>query len=703
MSYRNKFIILACFFASSIALPLHGDANEATPHPPLWFDQKVVSSLGNVKNRNANANANTNTRKKYNLRKVRRRLTTLIGSNNWDRIGNIISGSTVGDACGFATDISNDGRSVLVGCPLGGDAGSVHLYRLLSDEGGTLTDQWQRLNVTIAGENAGDSSGMSVSFASNSNSVFAVGEPAFDSSRGRVRVFKIGGTDDNPTLDPIGDPIKGNNQLDRFGIALDLSSDGTKIAVGASQQRPQANGAPGNYVGNGYVSIYELVANTWQRSGNDFVGSRFGERYGISVSLSGDGSKLGVGAIGDNLQNDTYAGRAELFNVTNRNILVNVTGDQQRERYGRSVAVSDDGTVFAVGATRYNCDNVNPVIASCGRVQIFNSDNGSRKGDDIEGAATDDRCGRSMDLSGDGNTIAFGCVKKAVVSSLNGNVWTEDKSVVEDRGTETFLGASVAISSDRQALIVGAPGRIDSNDVIGSALVFGDPDAASLSPSARPSLEPSLSPSSSQSPSSSETVMPSTSQAPSTLPTFIPSIVPTLSRSVAPTSSPLFTPTLSPSIVPSIMRLKTSSPSPTSLKTASPAPTSSKTASSPSASPSARDDPDPQPSPTSPSTQKGKGGKGKKGSTGGSPSKGKGSTKSRKDSKGNKGGGTASRTGKGKGKGSKKTQRLFSTGVQADSNSKKKSKEKGKKKSSKSNGSKKKSKGGKKKNKRGLR
>ena len=56
----------------------------------------------------------------------------------------------------------------------------------------------------------------------------------------------------------VGSDIDGDSQDDRSGSAVSLSSDGSRVAIGAEQNN-----------GRGYVSIYELQSGTWTKLGNN--------------------------------------------------------------------------------------------------------------------------------------------------------------------------------------------------------------------------------------------------------------------------------------------------------------------------------------------------------------------------------------------------------------------------------------------------
>ena len=204
-----------------------------------------------------------------------RRSKELIGTNNWPQVGESIERGTVGDVCGYAVDISNDGRSVIMGCPhdtVDGqtDVGSAHIYRLVSDEQGVEDDKWVRLNVNVTGLNGDDYSGYAVSFAQDTD-IFAVADPLFRKSKGRVRVFRLSGTSSNPSIEQIGDDMKGENINSTFGASIDLSGDGKTIAIGADEKES----------GDGYVKVFSFNNTDWVES-NSFSGALGSqERFGI--------------------------------------------------------------------------------------------------------------------------------------------------------------------------------------------------------------------------------------------------------------------------------------------------------------------------------------------------------------------------------------------------------------------------------------
>ena len=76
---------------------------------------------------------------------------------------------------------------------------------------------------------------------------------------------------------------------DRSGWSINLSSDGTIIAIGA-----YLNDGNGN--NSGHVRVYQYIDSTWTQVGQDIDGEEDGDLSGWTVSLSSDGSIVAIGA-----------------------------------------------------------------------------------------------------------------------------------------------------------------------------------------------------------------------------------------------------------------------------------------------------------------------------------------------------------------------------------------------------------------------
>ena len=68
-----------------------------------------------------------------------------------------------------------------------------------------------------------------------------------------------------------------------------MTRDGRVIAVAASN----------NQSGQGHVRVYRYDGSRWIQDGPDIDGRYNNDSFGVSVSISGDGSTLAIGATKD--------------------------------------------------------------------------------------------------------------------------------------------------------------------------------------------------------------------------------------------------------------------------------------------------------------------------------------------------------------------------------------------------------------------
>ncbi|HZT61525.1 MAG TPA: integrin, partial [Burkholderiales bacterium] len=116
---------------------------------------------------------------------------------------------------------------------------------------------------------------------------------------------------------------------DDFGTSVALSRDGNALAVGAPREDGNGTGIePGSDEGaanSGAVYFFSRSAGVWaQQSYVKATNTQSEDRFGRSVTLSGDGNALAVGAIGEDSDgtgiggpqgnnNDPQSGAAYLY------------------------------------------------------------------------------------------------------------------------------------------------------------------------------------------------------------------------------------------------------------------------------------------------------------------------------------------------------------------------------------------------------
>jgi hypothetical protein len=216
--------------------------------------------------------------------------------------------------------------------------------------------------------------------------------------------------------------------------------------------------------------------------------------FGGRVAVSGDGSTALVGAQSDEDPNGRQSGSAYVFDrvdgawrLTAK--LVAADGDAD-DNFGRSVALSRDGTVALVGAP----NDEHPNGTEAGSAYVFRLTDGAwRRTAKLAAADGDayDNFGRSVGLSGDGTTAIVGAwsdehpngtlrpesdgAGSAYAFDLVRDSWHQTAKFAPSGGDPgDVFGNSLAVSDDGFTAIVGAYGDVHgSGGFWGSAYVFG--------------------------------------------------------------------------------------------------------------------------------------------------------------------------------------------------------------------------------------
>jgi hypothetical protein len=337
--------------------------------------------------------------------------TTENPSNTWAQVGGDLNAEGAGDYFGWSVALSSDGTRLAVGARYndgtGTDAGHVRVFDLV---GGA----WIQLGADIDGEAAGDNFGISVALSSD-GSRLAVGAHLNDGTgtdAGHVRVFDWSGS----TWTQVGADIDGEAAGDRFGFYVALSSDGTRLAVGA-----RYNDGTDTDAGHVRVFEYHQGSSSWIQLGADIDGEAAGDEFGWSVALSSDGTRLAVGAR-YNDGTGTDAGHVRVFDwsgSTWTQVGGDIDGEAAGDNSGYSVALSSDGTRLAVGANSNDGTGTD-----AGHVRVFDlvGSTWTQVGGDIDGEAAGDGFGVSVALSSDGTRLAVGASTNDGTGSDAGHV-----------------------------------------------------------------------------------------------------------------------------------------------------------------------------------------------------------------------------------------------------------------------------------------
>ncbi len=319
-------------------------------------------------------------------------------AGSWAQLGADIDGEAAGDKSGTSVALSSDGNRVAIGAPendgaitsAGPDWGHVRIYEYSAGN-------WTQLGSDIDGEAWGDFSGISVALSSSGDTI-AIGAYGNDSSgwnAGHVRIYEYS----SGSWAQLGADIDGEAWGDYSGSSVALSSDGSKVAIGAPENSTEA----------GHVRIYEYSAGSWAQLGADIDGEAAVDQSGYSLSLSSDGNRVAIGArFNDGAGGN--AGHVRIYEYSSGSwtqLGADIDAEAAGDNSGHSVSLSSDGNRVAIGAP-YNDGSAN----SAGHVRIYEYSAGSwtQLGADIDGEAAGDKSGTSVSLSSDGSKVAIGAV-----------------------------------------------------------------------------------------------------------------------------------------------------------------------------------------------------------------------------------------------------------------------------------------------------
>ena len=315
-----------------------------------------------------------------------------------------------------------------------------------------------QLGSDIDGEAANDHSGSSVSLSSD-GSIIAISAQDDDNGTdsGHVRLYEWNGT----AWQQKGNDIDGEAAEDRSGYAVSLSSNGSIVAISAVFN-DGTNGGD-----SGHVRVYEWNGSAWQQKGNDIDGEAADDYSGRSVSLSSDGAIVAIGAYGNDGNGDG-SGHVRLYewNGTAWQQKGNdIDGEAAGDYSGWSVSLSSDGSIVAIGAPG-NDDNG----TDSGHVRLYewNGTAWQQKGNDLEGEAENDVSGSSVSLSSDGAIVAIGAFDNdgnganaghVRLFEWDGEAWVQKGSDIDGEAADDYSGSSVSLSSDGSIVAIGALGN----------------------------------------------------------------------------------------------------------------------------------------------------------------------------------------------------------------------------------------------------
>jgi hypothetical protein len=259
--------------------------------------------------------------------------------DEWSLQGKLTGGGEVGAGqFGRSVALSADGSLAIVGAYADGQrAGAVWTYERT---GATWSQQGSKLTATGSGEEGPGLFGRGVALSGDGTTAL-IGAPNDTHGTGAVWAYTRGVAG----WEPQGPKLTGAGEVGggEFGEAVALSGDGSRAFVGA----------PGDAGETGAAWAFERAAGIWAPDGEKLLGGEQQppSQFGFSVAISEDGTAAMAGGFTD-------AGRrGAAWAFTHATGLweqegpkLTPPGEPAPDRFGVSVSLSGDGSTALVGA-----------------------------------------------------------------------------------------------------------------------------------------------------------------------------------------------------------------------------------------------------------------------------------------------------------------------------------------------------------------
>ncbi|WP_264560022.1 T9SS type A sorting domain-containing protein [Flavobacterium sp. N2270] len=327
-------------------------------------------------------------------------------TNVWTQVGARFYGTSYLEGVGKNVAISADGSIIAIAANKldNGSSQSEGVVYVYQN----ILDNWVLLGQPILGKNYGDFAGTNIDLSSD-GTIIAITSPGNDdngSNSGQLRIFQY----ISNTWTQIGQDINGLNALDALGYDVSLSNNGTRVAVSAINDL--------NNNQTGFVKVFDYINNIWTQIGQTINGIAAEDRFGTSIALSGNGNTLIIGATGSDV-NGSNSGAVSIYDYVSNNWVQAGQTIYGTSSFGWEVSITEDGNIIATGSLFINYYK--------GQIKIFqrNSNNWIQIGNNIDGDFNYDNFGTNM-ISSDGTTIITGAQYNDFIGSNAGQVKVYD-------------------------------------------------------------------------------------------------------------------------------------------------------------------------------------------------------------------------------------------------------------------------------------
>jgi len=368
-------------------------------------------------------------------------------AGTWNKVGESIYREDNESAFAKAISLSEDGNTIALNA-MRGDSddytaeGLAKVYNLVDGK------KWKKLGQSVIfhphlfGYNGDNSDNIALSA---NGRVLVVGSS--EKKNSNVKVFRLGSYKDTPpptqsptasTKAPIAAPstkapkptLSPRPSLPKkywgekgqilapdepgfynTGFSVASSKEGNIIAINSDFE----SGPPTGNKKKGSAMIYKfnLTSNVWETMGKRIFGNPDESSFGVSMALSAQGTHFAIGSTGY----DGDRGRVNIYSFDEGDWLQlgqSLVGKCRKDSVGWGLSLSTNGEIIAVGGYNggKNTDDDNTANSEQGYTMIYKYKNKRDKwlplGKKIFGETPDEEDGTSVDLSGDGKTVIIG-------------------------------------------------------------------------------------------------------------------------------------------------------------------------------------------------------------------------------------------------------------------------------------------------------
>ena len=384
-------------------------------------------------------------------------------TSDWEQVNLTVTGDDDTDEFGYAIAIAGDASLFAVGAPSISTTNRNGYVSFFEENKNSIN----QFGDDVYGTGSYDVLGSSVSVSGNGN-IIAVGSRGSYNSGG---VWKVGNVKvyekTNNGLQQIGSDIRNITDFDsgEFGSEVRLNQEGNILAVSA----------PYLFTDYGGVYIYKRLGNNWEPLGNVIVGNK--DTYsGSGLAISEDGYTVAIGAPerGGAVSFNSYRGETAVYQYNIQNSKWEILGERiigegTSDYSGASVSLSGDGQILAIGAIGNDGETSS---GNHGHVRVFKWSNNSweQLGDDIDGDTNFNlNFGKVVKLSSDGKMLVIAdTFSESQAGSIeiynwnhSTNQWKHETQLKTYFGTGANnshrynFGEDISISKDKRVIVVG--------------------------------------------------------------------------------------------------------------------------------------------------------------------------------------------------------------------------------------------------------